>query len=532
RPAARDAAPPARDRAGTPVRRLAGIVLRLLAPAPTSGWLACGAALGLFALGAGLAFSWVQSGAELSQLAVLIAGLAGLALLAMRARAPWLRALAVAPLVLCHLAWLYIALGLGTLLAWTTTAALRWAVAALALLAVGGALPARARFRLPTALPLGVWIVACLIGWQREDGVVRCDDYLAVRAAGLTLLVETTEELRQCQPGEVLRIGHYPRRTWEAPEGDRLVITTQRGIGGFDPPGRAVADRLPGIICDVPLNGAAPACFGDGKAQGLIEAPDHDRLLVAAWQQKGPRGERGALFVLPRRAPLQPLARVLVPESSGELFYDPRGDLVGLLTDEGEVMRPVRLSDGAVLDAVPAPIIPGDVRYDAAQREGVICFAAGPLRSLDGEPFLSVAFRGDPFAIRPLGGGPSAWLSMVWGCDWDAHARRVYVADASLGLLDVVDYDSGAVLRRIPIEICIRYVARDPQRGLLYLANFLRGDVVALDVDAGRVVRRWFAGRFVRGIELSRDRQALLVTSNLGVVRIPLADLPAAPPAP
>jgi hypothetical protein len=509
------------------VRRLIGVLLRLLAPAPASGWLAGLATVALFAVGAALATVWIQSGAPPRVLATLVAMLSACAALAVFGRAALVRAVGLVPLVAVHCVWFYIAVSLGSLLGWTVPLPVRWVCAGLALIVLVGAARPRARFRLPSALPLGLWITACLIGWQREDGVIRCDDYAAALASGVSVIVPTSDELAACQPGEVLRIRHYPRRVWEAPAGDRLVMTTQLGIGQFDPPGRPVPDRFPGIVCEVPLQGE-PSCFGDGKAQALVESPARDRLLVAAWQQRSPDGKKGVLYVLPRTAPARPLAEIRVPESVGELYYDPRSDIVGLLSDEGEVMRPVRLSDGAVLDPVPAPIIPGDTRYDAARGEGVVCFAAGPMRQLEGEAFLSVAFRGDPFTPRPLGRSsenPTAWLSMVWGCDWNPEAGRVYVADASLGLLAEVDYESGRVLRRIPIGFGMRNVQVDRARGVIYVGNFLRGDVIAVDLESGDEVARWFVGRFSRDLALSRDGTALLATSNLGVVRIPLGHL-------
>jgi hypothetical protein len=497
---------------------------RLLAPAAGGGGRANLATLTAFVIGAALACCWVQSIAPPLALVVVVAVLTGWAALAIFGRSAALRTAGVAPLAVVHVFWVYVAVALGTVLAWTTPAAVRWTVAILAALALFGAALPRAPFRLPTALPLGMWIAACLIGWYREDGVIRCDDYLAVRASAVTILVPTSDELDRCRPGESLRIGHYPRRIWEAPDASMLVITAQRGIGEFAPSGRVVPDRFPGAICEVPLGGV-PSCFGDGKAQAIVESPERDRLFIAAWEQDDDAGNRGVLYILPRRTPVRPLAEVRVPESVGELFYDPRSDIAGLLSDEGEVMRPVRIGDATVLDAVPAPFIPGDTRYDPTRNEGVICFAGGPLRQLDGEPFLSVAFRGAPFSARPLGGGrsnPSAWLSMVWGCDWDPAAGRVYVADASLGLLDVIDYDSGRVLRRIRTELGMRSVALDPERARIYLANFLRGDVIVVDLASGDELGRWFVGRFVRGLTFSRDRGSLLATSNLGVVRIPL----------
>jgi hypothetical protein len=44
--------------------------------------------------------------------------------------------------------------------------------------------------------------------------------------------------------------------------------------------------------------------------------------------------------------------------------------------------------------------------------------------------------------------------------------------------------------------------------------------VVAFDERSERVVHRWFVGRFPRWVQPTHDGQALLATSNLGIVRI------------
>ncbi len=510
-----------------------GVLLRLLAPARVVGGISAAVTTLLFAVGAALALCWLRSSLGGPLPAAIIGCVIALGALAIfDHRFSRTRGVALGLLVIIHVFWLYISVTLGALLAWTTGLSVRLVVAVLAVAAIRGASAARPRFRIPTALPLGIWIAACLIGWLREDGLLRCDDYLAMRRVGVEVLVPTTDALATCQPGTVLRIGHYPRHLWEPADGGRLVITTQRGSGAFAPRGQPVADRLPGIVCDVPFNGA-PLCFGGGKAQAIVESSSRDNLFIPGWQQQFSDGKRGVLYILPRTAPLHSLAEVHLQENVVGLFYDRVADTVGVLSDEGEVLRPVRLSDGAVLDPIPAPIVPDETRYDEASGEGVFCFGAGLLRRLDGEAFLSVAFRGHPFSTRPLGGSrenPAAWLSMVWGCDWDPIGRRVYVAEASLGLLTVLDYDSGRVLHRLPIDFGVRYVTVDNDRGLVYLANFLRGDVIALDLATGAEVGRWFAGRFVRQVVLARDRQSLLATSNLGVVRIPLDGLRARTP--
>lgn len=504
-------------------------VRRLLVPSTgyAGGRVTAVATIGLFGLGAALACAWVLSVASAAALAALVIALTALAALAIAARPTAVRSFAAVAVALVHLFWVYVVVSLGSLLAWTIPWHIKAVAAVLAIVAVAGALAPAARFRLPTAVPLGIWIIACLIGWQREDGVIRCDDYSTLLASRGSLLVATTPELERCRPGESLRTQHYPRRIWEAPEGNRLVITTQLGIGRLSPPGRPVADRFPGTVCDVPIGGE-PSCFGRGKAQGIVESAQRERLFVAGWQQGFDDGKNGVLYFLSTSPPLRRLEELHFDENVAELFYDSASDTIGLLSDEARWVQRVRVSDRARLEPLPAPVVPGETRYDSARGEGVFCFGAGPLKTLEGEPFLSIAFRGDPFSMRPLGGAgtnPLAWISMVWGCDWDVETRRVYVANASLGLMSVVDYDSGRILRRFPIDFGVRFVTLDSDRNLLYLANFLRGDVVAVALDTGAELRRWFGGRFMRHLILSRDRKSLLATSNLGVVEIPLGEL-------
>ena len=140
-----------------------------------------------------------------------------------------------------------------------------------------------------------------------------------------------------------------------------------------------------------------------------------------------------------------------------------------------------------------------------------------------------VAFRGHPFQVRGLAPSseyPWAWLSIVWGCEFDPVARRAWAAVADLGLLLTLDYDSGAVLDRRFIGMGMRSMALDAARHRLYVANFLRGDVVSYDLGTGAEAGRWFAGRFVRGLRLSRDGRSLWVGSNLGVLSISLEAVP------
>jgi DNA-binding beta-propeller fold protein YncE len=93
---------------------------------------------------------------------------------------------------------------------------------------------------------------------------------------------------------------------------------------------------------------------------------------------------------------------------------------------------------------------------------------------------------------------------------------------ANLGLLATIDYDTGRVERTQFVGFGLRSVAFDKLRRRIYVADFLGGNVLSIDVDSGAEVGRWFVGHYIRELQVSRDHSRLLTTSNLGIVRINL----------
>jgi hypothetical protein len=359
------------------------------------------------------------------------------------------------------------------------------------------------------ALPLGAWIAVVLSGWPREENLVRCDDFLALQPP-VQLVVPTDGRLASCQPGEVRPSGRFPRTFWEPPAGGRIIFTTQ---------GTPVAGGLAGSICEARLDGAvASICVGPprGKSQGIIDLPEQRRLLVMQWGMPTPTARiGGVVFELSRDQPLQVLATHWFDEQIGDGFYEPRDSTLYMFSDRMNGVHRAVLPSFESLPTIPIEFFtPGTLYYDPVAGEGVAC--ASP---------LGVALRGAPFAARYFVNAKSSVLdkvSMSWGCDWDPAARKVYAAIPNLGLLDRIDYDSGRVDERWFVGFGRRSVAYDATRRRVYLTDFLRGNVMALDEASGRVVGRWFVGRFSRQVRLTRDGRALLASSNLGIVRIPL----------
>lgn len=500
--------------------RRARFVYELFVPKPSEQRSWRGMEIASFGVGSALSMSWLQSiaGAWAWIAAGLLASGAYFAATGTR-RLGW-RVTFGSLTIGLQLGFGYFCIAFATVLGWSLSI-WAWAlgIVLLAVPALGWVRPERfPHFSLTPGM--GFLVTSMLLGWLREDGRVRCDDYQRVASdERLEIVVASSARLRTCHAGDVAEVGRYPRGIWESPDGRELVFTTHRGIRTGE------SAELDGSICSAPVDGSRPpSCIGSGKAQVVAESEQNDRLLIPAWG-RFEDGSKGTVYAVSRRPPLRLLASRGLDAQTGELFHDERANLIGLFTDEGEVMIPVNATTLEPGEPIAAPVIPGEMHYDPERREGLICFAAGPLRPLEGASYASVAFRSEPLSLRPLAPSsryPSTWLALVWGCDWDAQRERAYVAVANMGLLWTIDYRSGDVIERNWIGFGERAVEIDPLRQRLYTANFLKGVVTERELDGLRELRSWFVGRFVRRLALSRDGGSLWAVSSAGVVRVKL----------
>ena len=384
----------------------------------------------------------------------------------------------------------------------------------------------QARARVPAMLLLGTCgVLSAFV--SREDGVVRCDDYLRASAQpGVEVLVPTVLDELSCRAGDVLDIGRYPRMAWEAPDGERFIVTTQeptfeeRHGGGY---GRAVTPRLTGPVCELHIDPrAAVQCFGSGQGNDLTDAPEHGRVFAF---ERHRTDVSGTMWAFTRDAPLRVVATRDFPTAAGGGYYDPGYDLlaVGSELQGFDFLHPGDLTVAS--EPMRGEVQGGEIHYDAGRHAGILCHSIGPFMPIDGHGYLSLAFTGLPFTLRRIGPTeryPWAWLTAVWGCDWDPQAGVVYAAIANFGFVVPIDYDTGLVLPG-PYPFIgpgARVVVFDKARRRLYISKWSSGDVLAVSIDSGVVLRRWFGGRWIHGLSMSRDQRSIFLTGNLGIVRI------------
>jgi hypothetical protein len=402
-------------------------------------------------------------------------------------------------------------------------AMLSWAVPWWALVGTGVLLaasvathvrPPGAAPRVALLVPMGAWVGACLWGWSEEIGVARCADYLQAAAQpDVEVVAPSTAALRSCEAGERLRPAGHPRKLFEGARPGELFATIQRSGQSVERTstfsGGLCAVTLPelgGGVADVSCRDDLPGLYG--------LAFDRETLLV---------GGSFGLQRLSAEAPFETLGQSAAVHYVSTLLLVPGADPGEVLAFYDDMDRVDRFALPSLrrLESRPLPIAPEEVRYDAQRREGVYCAASTPLFAIEGRPYLALAMGSDLLQVRLLGeNAPWAWLAFSDGCDVDLDARRVYVGVGTLGILAVLDYDSGEVVEVQPIGFGVRPLLHDPERGVLYAGSYLDGWVRELDVRSGEQLRRWFVGRFVRHIVRDPGTDALLVTSTLGVVRI------------
>jgi hypothetical protein len=438
--------------------------------------------------------------------------------------------MAVVPVVGLHLLWLYFALSWGSVLAWTTSTAMRLAIGA-ALVAWLASHLLRWKNRVPLALPLGMWVAACLWGWVREEPWLRCRDYQeVVSQPGVQLLVPTTLAAARCEANQTLPIYRFPRSIWEHPDGQRYFITSQAPNGS-----QPIADGpLTGSICEIPKEGTTqPHCVGEGKAQGIVLAEPLGRIFVAAWGNELRRdGWRSALYTLPLDGPLRVLDVHRFEASVGDLFYVPSADSLVLFADEGDKIRRVRAStleplEPLSLDPSFEVFAPGELRFAPARNEGVLCGTPpGVATVVEGDPLKGRRIPGPlKFSLENLLGQ----VSLSWGCDFDPASRKIFSTVPNFGLLAVLNYDTGRLERTWFTGFGARPVVYDARRQRLYVGNFLRGDLTAYDAQTGAELARWSTGHYLRRLVLTHEGDALLASSNVGLLKIALPPVTGAP---
>jgi hypothetical protein len=100
------------------------------------------------------------------------------------------------------------------------------------------------------------------------------------------------------------------------------------------------------------------------------------------------------------------------------------------------------------------------------------------------------------------------------------HERKLFVARPLAREVVEIDADTLKIVRRIEVGYGVRDLEIDKRRGLLFAGNYYDGTVDAVDVQNGERVARLFVGSLLRGISLCVDGRFLYCATGCGVKRV------------
>ncbi|MBK7977880.1 MAG: hypothetical protein IPK07_33055 [Deltaproteobacteria bacterium] len=104
----------------------------------------------------------------------------------------------------------------------------------------------------------------------------------------------------------------------------------------------------------------------------------------------------------------------------------------------------------------------------------------------------------------------------------DDERQRLIVSDMNGGTVSFVRTSDLVLERSVVVGLGARHLALDPRRGLVYVGNFLSGDLLALSRDDLSERRRGFVGTRIQPIALSRDGERLTFLDESGGVVVDL----------
>jgi DNA-binding beta-propeller fold protein YncE len=187
------------------------------------------------------------------------------------------------------------------------------------------------------------------------------------------------------------------------------------------------------------------------RPNGLAWDPDHQQLLVADVQ------ENTARLLDPSRDPADAvLATVALPGRPRWAAYDPRAQRFLVNIREPACVAVLAAGTAASVTQWPVSVSgPHGMDLDLAAGRALVACDGGAVVALD-------LASGQEVGQVPIAGGPDA----IW---FNPHRKRLYVAIAEPGVIDVVDTEAMVVVQQVETERDAHTTAFDAGRQKLYV---------------------------------------------------------------
>ena len=230
-----------------------------------------------------------------------------------------------------------------------------------------------------------------------------------------------------------------------------------------------------------------------GTDNPFFDPSDPRRLYIGA----------GTRFHLVSLDPLEILASVHLKDAIQNLSYiryDPKADRFFIAQDIGDRVFVVQRETMRVVTSLPsaAHSLIDDVWVDPV----------ADLVFVDGRCFYLLGRRLDVYDRTTLESRGTYLQPWDYGFNdgaIDPERRRAYLASTITGRVRVLDMDSREVKDEFRLEVGIRNVALDSQRGWLLVSSYFKGRLFVYDVGRERLLGSIFLGKRLRWVHIDAE---------------------------
>ena len=107
----------------------------------------------------------------------------------------------------------------------------------------------------------------------------------------------------------------------------------------------------------------------------------------------------------------------------------------------------------------------------------------------------------------------------------DEKGGRLFASSTSRGFLYELDPLTLAIRQEAPIDRGVRFAAYDTVRNILYVGNYFTGELMVIDPKTLQQLGSVYLGPRLRWLEITADKQRLLIASGFGGFEVDLSGL-------
>lgn len=247
---------------------------------------------------------------------------------------------------------------------------------------------------------------------------------------------------------------------------------------------------------------------GNGKGLSAVFPLDNEKsLLVASFLERGLFVYSSDSLWLRNEITLKnanPLDIIKLPGKDVFLVLDERRKVYKVFMEKQKTKV-----ETVTLDGIGIP------QYFSLDNKRKVIFLANTSQRM---PVVAIGVK--PFKPGKIKKMKSWWF--LTGIAVDGQKQKIYVTDMLWGKVRVLDEKTLSLEHEIPLQFGLRCATLDAERHLLYVGNYISGEITAINTDTLKVKQKFFVGSRIRKIYITPRTKRVFAVSGFGVFELKL----------